>query len=118
MKKIMRIGYLLENDVKMDIFVKAEYTDGRLSLSGVVGPLRNGNSLGGCGQIDMEFEHRNSNDDDERYSNPTKASSIKYAIGWDKNKWFDLLDVWKKWHLNDMQAGCEHQRVNWKKKLN
>ena len=23
--------------------------------------------------------------------------------------WHELLHVWKVWHLNDMQAGCEHQ---------
>ena len=22
-----------------------------------------------------------------------------------------LFDIWGKWHLNDMQAGCEHQRA-------
>ncbi len=22
----------------------------------------------------------------------------------------ELIDIWEKWHLNDMRAGCEHQR--------
>jgi hypothetical protein len=43
--------------------------DGRFSISGVIGPLPSGNALGGCGQIDMEFAHRNDNDNDKRYSN-------------------------------------------------
>lgn len=24
-----------------------------------------------------------------------------------------LLDIWKEWHLNDMRAGCTHQRASW-----
>ncbi len=24
-----------------------------------------------------------------------------------------LAEVWNNWHLNDMRAGCEHQRANW-----
>lgn len=24
-----------------------------------------------------------------------------------------IVKLWKAWHLNDMQAGCEHQRANW-----
>lgn len=93
------------------IFCKAEIEDGKLSISGVIGPLASGNALGGCGQIDMEFQHRNPQDDDTRYSSPIPAASIKYAKGWDAEKWLDFLDIWKAWHLNDMTAGCEHQEA-------
>jgi hypothetical protein len=24
-----------------------------------------------------------------------------------------LLDIWERWHLNDMRPGCEHQRATW-----
>lgn len=25
-----------------------------------------------------------------------------------------MMEVWKRWHLNDLRAGCEHQRAeNW-----
>jgi hypothetical protein len=24
-----------------------------------------------------------------------------------------LVEIWKRWHLNDMRAGCEHQCINW-----
>src|SRR5690242_10172950 len=24
-----------------------------------------------------------------------------------------LLEVWDRWHLNDMRAGCKHQRATW-----
>ena len=117
MKKVMRIGTMdTGNGKRASIFIRAELKDGNLSISGTIGPLSSGNALGGSGQIDMEFEHRNPDDNDKRYSNLVKASSIKYAVGWDKEKWLDLLDVWKKWHLNDLKASCEHQRaLGWDK---
>jgi hypothetical protein len=117
MKKIMRIGTIgTGNGRRASIFIKAELKEGNLSISGVIGPLSSGNALGGCGQISMEFEHRNAEDNDTRYSNLIKASSIKYAAGWDKEKWLDLLDIWEKWHLNNLKAGCEHQRaLGWDK---
>jgi hypothetical protein len=24
-----------------------------------------------------------------------------------------LVELWRRWHLNDMRAGCEHQRADW-----
>mgnify|MGYP003419988187 CR=1 FL=1 len=58
--------------------------DGRLSITGVVGPRKNGDAYGSCGQCV----------DDIRALNP------------------ELADVWERWHLNDMRAGCEHQRAD------
>lgn len=98
------------------IFIEIEYKDGRLSISGIVGPRRNGNARGGCGQIDMEFAHRNPEDNDARYAHPVQPSELYFAKGWNAGKWLDLLDAWKRWHLNDMRAGCKHQReLGWDK---
>jgi len=111
MNKIMRVGTMdTGNGRQSSIYIKATVTDGKLSISGVIGPKGNGNATGGCGQIDMEFQHRNPQDNDKRYDNPTTPEAITFADGWDRDKWFDLLDIWGKWHLNDMQAGCKHQR--------
>lgn len=33
-----------------------------------------------------------------------------FATGWDSEKRDRLADIWDRYHLNDMQAGCEHQR--------
>lgn len=93
------------------LFVKIGYADGKLSISGVIGPKHNGDAFGGCGQIDMEFAHRRAVNNDRRYKNPIEPENMVFAAGWDKDKWLDLLDVWKDWHLNDMKAGCEHQRA-------
>ena len=97
-KKVLRPGTAKDGDV----FVKVEYDlteDGdaerrkpRLSLSGVVGPYRNGNAEGGCGQI-----------------NPVAMDRL--APGWTPAMLDRLWGTWKRWHLNDMRASCEHQRA-------
>ena len=111
MKKIMRIGTVKTWGGRgASVYIKAEIGEGVLSISGVIGPLSSGNALGGCGQIDMEFAHRDSKDNDGRYSEYIKPKDINFASGWNAENWYDLLDVWKEWHLNDMQAGCKHQR--------
>ncbi len=119
MYKIMRIGTIQINEQSAEqanVYFKAEFKGGKFSMSGVVGPLSSGNCLGGCGQINMEFKHRNNEDDDKRYNKLITPQDITFAPGWDKEKLFDVLDIWEKWHLNDMQAACEHQQSNWNTK--
>lgn len=81
-----------------DVFCVIDYTDGKLSISGVVGPLANGDCKGGCGQIDvvelLDEEHT-------------------FYRGWNEKLVREFQDIWNKWHLNDMRAGCEHQRSGW-----
>jgi len=112
MKKTVRIGHMRGGN----LFCKIEIEKGKLSISGVIGPSRNGN-CSACGQIDMEFAHRNPADNDDRYSSLTQPTDITFAPGWDTEKWFDFLDIWNRWHLNDMRPSCEHQRDWGKKKL-
>lgn len=109
MKKIIRIGKVPCNSRKVDLFISIELTDGKLSISGVEGPRSNGDAAGSCGQVDMGYAHRNPADNDRRYTSPTAPAEIDFAPGWTADKWLDLLDVWHKWHLNDMKPGCEHQ---------
>lgn len=100
---------------KYPMFCKIEFTDGKLSISGVIGPNHHGNAKGGCGQIDMEFDHENKADNDTRYSEPIKASSLRFSAGWSRKSWYKFLDIWKHWHLNDMNSACEHQEaLGWK----
>lgn len=101
---------------KKPVFCKIEYKDGKLSISGVIAPLRSGNAMGGCGQISMEFKHRNEIDDDARYTNLIPPEHFDFSPGWDGEKWLDFLDVWKQWHLNDMSPCCTHQKaLGWDK---
>ena len=111
MKKVCRIGTVLQGNRRASIYIKAEMTDDKLSISGVIGPLPSGNALGGCGQIDMEFAHRFPEHNDPRTSDLIRPDEINFAPGWDRSRWLDLLDIWHRWHLNDMRAECEHQRA-------
>ncbi len=77
------------------IFCRIELIEGKLSITGVEGPLESGNCLGACGQIDMHL----------------KASDIvNYAPDWNTAKLNKFLAIWKEWHLNDMCAGSPNQR--------
>jgi hypothetical protein len=94
--KIMRPGtrQLDESPVSASVFVRAKYDGERLSLTGVEGPLRNGDALGGCGQIEMHL---------------SPESIANYAGGWTPELFGRLLSIWRDWHLNDMRPACIHQ---------
>lgn len=76
--------------------------DGKLSIDGVIGPKRNGGAAGSCGQIVMEWRGRHAT-----------RPPVDFAKGWSADLWERFLSVWDRWHLNDLRAGCEHQRANW-----
>jgi hypothetical protein len=97
-KKVYRIGNRTAyGERSFPVFVKAEYTDGKLSMTGVEDPKRNGDAVGACGQICMY---------------PT-WDQYAPAPGWTAESIARLFEIWDEWHLNDMQAGCVHQRANW-----
>lgn len=83
------------------VFCKIQFADGKLSISGVIGPKANGDSRGACGQINMDFV--------KYYPDPV------FNEGWNADLFAQFLAVWDRWHLNDMRPGCEHQR-NWNTK--
>ncbi len=95
-KKVCRPGTIDIGNWRASVFIKIDYDGKRLSISGVEGPLLTGNALGGCGQINMHLR---------------AAQFQTFAPGWDTDTVAHLLEVWKRWHLNDMRAGCEHQRA-------
>jgi hypothetical protein len=76
-----------------EVFCKVTFADGRLSIHGVEGPKANGDCTGSCGQI-----------------TDTVAEVEKFAPGWNASLRDQFVAVWNRWHLNDMRAGCEHQR--------
>lgn len=80
----------------MSVYCKIKLDAGKLSISGVEGPLPSGNALGGCGQIDMHM--------DQEY-----RSEINLAPGWTLRTVNRFLDIWRRWHLNDMVAGSPAQ---------
>ena len=89
MNKICRIGTTKETG---STFVKIVFKDKKLSITGVEGPTIGGNARGGCGQIQ-----------------PIGVN--KFAKGWDQEKLNALNKIWNKYHLNDMNAECFHQKL-------
>ena len=93
-KKVVRIGTFRTWGGKQgSTFCEISYIDGKLSISGVEGPLKSGNCLGSCGQIQDDIVIKD------------------FAPGWNQQMLDEFINVWNKWHLNDMRAGCEHQRA-------
>jgi len=90
MKKVVHLG----SGEYGEVFCKVEFDKGRLSISGVEGPRPNGDCRGGCGQI-------------------VNVVLRSYAPGWDSERVEEFRKVWDRWHLNDLRAGCEHQRAAW-----
>lgn len=80
------------------VFVTVSWNGERLSFTGVEGPMRNGNCRGSCGQIDMGWR-----EDPERW--------IYGGREMPRARVERLMELWQRWHLNDMKAGCEHQRA-------
>lgn len=95
MKKIIRLGEFHDgyHENYIDIFCKIKIENGRLSISGVEGPMPSGDCIGACGQINMHL----------------KPAEIVPAKGWNSDLIVEFLAVWEKWHLNDMQAGTPEQ---------
>jgi hypothetical protein len=83
-------------EVLAPVFATIEWKGGRLSITGVIGPKANGDALGSCGQIVGE-----------------SLEGIELAPDWTPETYARFVETWERWHLNDMRAGCEHQRANW-----
>lgn len=83
---------------RFPVFVKVEYRDGQLSMTGVVGPRANGDAWGSCGQIVDTLARED--------FQPTPGAGAFWAMNAKK-----LRATWERWHLNDMRPCCEHQRA-------
>lgn len=70
------------------------FKGGRLSITGVEGPMRNGDARGSCGQIVMG-----------------EWDIVEYAPGWDADAVKAFRNIWNRWHLNDMTAGSPDQEA-------
>jgi hypothetical protein len=92
-KKEVYIGRL-KDDHRYHVFVKIEYNNKRLSITGEE-TTKNKKYFRSSGQITLD------------------PNEIEFAPGWNKEKVERLENIWNKWHLNDMRTGCEHQRKNW-----
>lgn len=110
-KKVVYIGDILDG-TKLPVFIEIciEFSGTwprqkieRFSMHGVVAPMKNGDAKGSCGQIYDEIRES------------VFEKTLEYSKGWDEVSVLGLLRLWDDYHLNDLQAGCEHQRaLGWK----
>jgi hypothetical protein len=113
--KTLRIGTIPIGGRRGSLYINLELRpDGEFSVSGVEAPLPSGNALGSTGQIDMEYKHANKEEDDERYTEEglTKPEQIRFAKGWNKDKWLKLLSIWKNKHLTKNLSSEELRFLN------
>ena len=104
MTRILRIGTIADGypQAQRDIFAKVEFTDGKLSISGVIGPKGNGDAHGSCGQFIIgfkEYDHRGHH----------TLADVTPAPNWTAETVRQFFDAWDRWHLNDMKAGSTEQ---------
>lgn len=79
-------------NVRIDI----NYVNSALSISG--------QSRNICGQM-------------AEYLKTLPAEEYKLNPGWTSKMLDKLIAIWERWHLNDLQAGCAHQRkLGWNAK--
>lgn len=97
------IGFYRAHGARYRVEVEIELAGGRLAISGTSGETRAngefrtsyGDPIGGAaGQIIEELEQVD-----------------EFAAGWSAERRDQLAAIWRRWHLNDMRAGCEHQRA-------
>lgn len=93
-KRHTLVGTLCDVYAHLKVFVTVKWDGKRLSMTGVTGPRSNGDASGSCGQNVADIT----------------SKDFAPAAGIDADH---LARLWNSWHLNDMKAGCEHQRANW-----
>ena len=86
------------NEAAARAFCEIQFEDGRLSITGVIGPLPSGNCRGGAGQCV----------DAIRKGRPCDE--------WTQEMLDKFCSIWDEWHLNDMRPYCKHQKeLGWDK---
>ena len=112
-KKIMHPFDVKIGEKYWPVFIRVEFggqshrdNAGYLSISGTEGPMVSGNARGSSLQIDMGYAHRDPKDNDKRESVYTlkHPGDLRFAKGWTADMWLDLLDIWKTWHLKDIES--------------
>lgn len=104
--KIIRPGAVSTGggEPKRSVFCKIEFKGGRLSISGVHGPMGNGDAHGSCGQIDMSLRD-------------VPAAEWTLAEGWTAEALARFFSEWRAWHLNDMRAyDSEMAAAGWRER--
>lgn len=98
--KVIRLGTVRDGS----IFARIQFADGKLSITGVIEPMANGNSRGSAGQCIMSFKEYD-------WRGYQSVADITPAPGWTPELVKRFFDAWDRWHLNDMKAGTPAQEA-------
>jgi hypothetical protein len=91
---VLNPGTYWDGSARSQVFCKVAFEGGNLAITGVIGPTKDGDAKHGCGQIVREL------------------AKVDLGDGWTPAMLSTFAEAWRLWHLNDMRAGCVHQRVN------
>jgi hypothetical protein len=101
--KVLRPGAIRVGGRTAAVFVKAKFKAGNLSITGVEGPMSNGDAIGSCGQIDMHLRDL------------PASEWTTLAPGWTAEMLAKLFAVWDEWHLNGMRPyDVEMKAAGWR----
>ena len=90
--KTVCLGTIPVSGVNRSVFCDVNLDEkGTLAIRGVVGPRKGGEAWGYAGQIQDDLE------------------GLVPGAGWTQEMVDEFLNIWRKWHLNDMQPGTRHQ---------
>lgn len=92
MNKIVKPCIVEIDGIRYPAYTRIKFDGKELSISGVVGPMSNGNCKGSAGQCTDEIR------------NGTPAE------GWSQEMLEKFCNIWDEWHLNDMRPYCKHQK--------
>ena len=86
------------NEATARAFCEIQFENGRLSITGVIGPMPSGNCRGSAGQCVDEI------------------SKGRPCDEWTQEMLDKFCSIWDEWHLNDMRPYCKHQKeLGWDK---
>jgi len=92
--RIVCPGEAFVNDtIFKKVICRISYANGKLTITGVHGPKRNGDAFGSCGQINLE-----------------KLDFDSFEDGWTQERLNMFISIWKRFHLNDVNAGSPAQQ--------
>jgi hypothetical protein len=94
-KKVHPFSTKTERGTLAPVICEIEYDGSNLSITG--------SHDGGGGQIQHTMRE-------------IPEEKRVYSPGWTSDLVTQFLDTWDRWHLNDMRAGCKHQRKDWDSK--
>lgn len=91
--KIVNPGKVACGKFNRQFFAEISFKDGCLSIHGVIGPTKGGNSYGACGQIQDELDR------------------LVPGKDWNAEDVSKFQKIWKRWHLNELNGGSPKQEA-------